>query len=106
MKVTLSIALAVVLGAALLSRADAANQKKCRGDSIAEVSDDGDILKMASGAVWDVVETDRSVSTAWLEDDKVRICADAADQKGKAARTFTIINSDEDDEEARATRVN
>jgi len=76
-----------------LSTANALAQS-CDDDTIYEVSDDGSIVTMLSGAVFQVTDPVDRVDTAlWMTSDDVLIC----DNK--------IINKDEDGETASVRRL-
>jgi hypothetical protein len=50
----------------LLNALTFAHAKTCWDDSIESVSDDGDIVKMLSGSVWEIDDADQVDSQLWL----------------------------------------
>jgi hypothetical protein len=82
-----------------------AQAKDCADDSIGSVSDDGSIVKMLSGAVFEIDSVDQVDSELWLTADDVLVCADIVEYKGKPRRFYTIINTDEDGEKVDADRL-
>jgi hypothetical protein len=79
--------------------------KTCKDDSIASVSNDGDIVKMLSGAVFEIDAADQVDTALWLAADDVLICAESLDYKGKIVKLYTIINTDENGEKVDADRL-
>jgi len=70
--------------------------QSCDDDTILSVSDDGSIVIMMSGAVFQVADPTEQVDTAlWLVSDDVLICNDNA----------WVINKDEDGETASVRRL-
>lgn len=82
-----------------------AHSKTCKDDSIASVSDDGDIIKMLSGSVWEINELDQLDTALWLPTEDVLICYDVVDYKGKSLRVYTIIDTDSNGEKVDASRL-
>jgi len=55
----------------------------CENDTIETISEDGDLIIVASGQAYDVSAPDQSMASLWQEGDSVRICGG------------TMINTDE-----------
>lgn len=80
--------------ALILALVSASAFASCESESIKSKSEDGRILVMLDGSVWEVDEADRVDSALWLPTDDVLICDDD-----------TIINTDENAEKVDAKRI-
>jgi len=77
-----SLILLAMLGVAFAAPARAA----CDDDSIGTISEDGDLIVLASGQAYDVAAEDQATAALWQEGDDVLLCG------------HTIIDKDENDE--------
>jgi outer membrane biosynthesis protein TonB len=82
----------------LIAGVSLAHAKSCDDDSLESVSDDGSILKMFSGQVFEIEAGDTIDTALWLPVDDVIVC-----EIGESA--FEIINTDENREKASAKRL-
>src|SRR5271166_2480666 len=82
----------------LIAGVSLAHAKSCEDDSLETVSDDGSILKMLSGQVFEVEAGDTIDTALWLPIDDVLVC-----EIGGSA--VEIINTDENGEKASAQRL-
>jgi hypothetical protein len=82
----------------VIAGAPLAHAKSCEDDSLESVSDDGSILKMLSGQVFEVEAGDAIDTALWLPVDDVLVC-----EIGGSA--VEIINTDENGEKASAQRL-
>jgi len=103
MKASLAAFLMVALICNFPSNASAT--KTCEDDSISSVSDDGDIVKMLSGSVWEIDDADQLDTQLWLAAEDLLICSELVNYKGKPVTLYTIINTDSNGEKAGATRL-
>ena len=69
--------------------------RDCVEDTIRRKSDDGSILVMMSGAVFEVLAGDTIDSSLWLALDDVLICEAPIVTRGKAFMIYDIINMSE-----------
>jgi hypothetical protein len=81
------------------------NARQCFEDTIQSKSDDGDILVMLSGAVYEVDAGDQIDSALWLETDNVLICQTVVNYQGRPVVLFDIINTDENGEKVGAQKL-
>jgi len=88
----------LILFTLLVAGASLAHAKSCDEDSLESVSDDGSILKMLSGQVFEVEAGDAIDTALWLPIDQVLVC-----EIGGSA--VEIINTDENGEKAAAQRL-
>jgi hypothetical protein len=72
-----------------------AHAKNCEDDSIDSVSDDGDIIKLLSGNVYEIDSTDTVDTALWLPADDVLVCEEGGG-------IVEIVNTDENGEKAGA----
>ena len=76
----------------------------CDDDTIRDVADDGRILVMQSGAVFEVLAGDEIDSALWLPISDVVICSKAISYQARRYVIYEIINTD-DHERVSAMRV-
>ena len=67
----------------------------CDEDSIKSVTDDGDIIVMLSGHVYQVLPGDNIDSMLWLPASDVMICVRSINVRGRNTIYYEIINTDE-----------
>jgi hypothetical protein len=67
----------------------------CEEDSIKSVTDDGEIIVMLSGHVYQVLPGDTIDSMLWLPASDVMICARSIQREGKNMIYYEIINTDD-----------
>jgi hypothetical protein len=80
-------------------------KKKCEDDSIASISDDGGVVTMRSGSIWQIDAADRLATRLWLSLDDVSICSELFNYQGQSVKIYTIINTDSDGAKAGASRL-
>lgn len=86
---------AVICVLIALAVAFPARAQSCDDDTIDQVSDDGEIITMLSGATFRVRAADRADSALWTSTDDVLICRDETE----------IINKDESNERVSVRRI-
>ena len=91
---TRAIAAAIVALVAAVSGGQAAT-RSCEDDTLQHKSDDGDILIMMSGAVYEVLPGDNIDSALWLPPEDVLICEAPLMYQGRTVMIYDIINTDE-----------
>jgi hypothetical protein len=64
-------------------------------DTVQSKTDDGSILVMMSGAVYEVLPGDNIDSALWLAPEDVLICEAPISYQGRTVMTYDIINTDE-----------
>jgi hypothetical protein len=94
-----------ILALALVFWSSIALAKTCKDDSIATVSDDGSIIKMLSGSVWEIDAADQVDSFLWLAAGDVLICTEMVNYQGKRVALYAIINTDNDNEQVGVDRL-
>jgi hypothetical protein len=67
----------------------------CDEDSIKSVTDDGDVIVMLSGHVYQVLPGDNIDSMLWLPASDVMICARSINVSGRNMIYYEIINTDD-----------
>jgi len=67
----------------------------CDEDSIKSVTDDGEIIVMFSGHVYQVLPGDSIDSMLWLPASDVMICARSISVRGRNMIYYEIINTDD-----------
>ena len=82
----------------ILSLIEPTEAKNCYSNSIADVSDTGEILKTLSGHVYEVNAVDTIDTGLWLSADEILICLEGS-------HNVTIINTDEKGEKASAEQL-
>jgi hypothetical protein len=93
---TIAAAIFALLAAAVPAMAGSqAEARSCEDDTLQHKSDDGDILIMMSGAVYEVLPGDNIDSALWLPPEDVLICEAPIMYKGRAVMIYEIINTDE-----------
>jgi hypothetical protein len=81
-----------------------AHAAQCDEDTIRSVTNDGEIIVMQSGAVFEVMAGDTVDSALWLPVSDVMICQRALTVRGRAVSYYEIINLD-DREKVSATKL-
>jgi hypothetical protein len=76
---------------------------ECQRDSIADVSQNGDVIKTLSGHIYEVDDT--SESSIWLPAEDLLICAEYVSIKGQAHVIYQIIDKDQDGDEVSAQKL-
>ena len=86
-----------VLTVAILNAAVSicAKSATCDEDSIKSVTEDGEIIVMFSGHVYQVLPGDNIDSMLWLPASDVMICVRSISVKGRNMFYYEIINTDE-----------
>jgi hypothetical protein len=69
--------------------------RSCADDTLRSKSDEGDILIMMSGAVYEVLPGDNIDSSLWLPPEEVLICEGPIAYRGRTVLLYDIINTDE-----------
>lgn len=82
-----------------------ANARSCSDDMVKSKSDDGSILVMMSGAVYEVLPGDNIDSALWLPPEDVLICEAPIAYQGRTVMIYDIINTDESGEKVGARRL-
>jgi hypothetical protein len=72
-----------------------AKSATCDEDSIKSVTDDGEIIVMLSGHVYEVLPGDTIDSMLWLPASDVMICARSMNVSGRNIIYYEIINTDD-----------
>ncbi len=85
----------VVVTTILATTAVPARAQSCDDDTIDQVSEDGAIITMLSGATFRIRDADRADTALWQTMDEVLICRDETE----------IINKDENNEHVSAHRI-
>lgn len=85
------------LTAAILNIVVLVNAKSatCDEDSIKSITDDGEIIVMLSGHVYQVLPGDDIDSMLWLPASDVMICIRSINDKGSNMIYYEIINTDD-----------
>jgi hypothetical protein len=85
----------VTLAAVNFAPGREAKARSCLDDTVKSKSDDGSILVMMSGAVYEVLPGDNIDSALWLPPEDVLICEAPIAYQGRTVMTYEIINTDE-----------
>jgi hypothetical protein len=72
-----------------------AQARYCKDDTLQNKSEDGSILIMMSGAVYEVLAGDDIDSELWLPPEEVLICDAPVLYQGRTVMLYEIINTDE-----------
>jgi hypothetical protein len=72
-----------------------AKARSCLDDTVQSKSDDGSILVMMSGAVYEVLPGDNIDSALWLAPQDVPICEAPIVYQGRTVMIYDVINTDE-----------
>jgi hypothetical protein len=84
---------------------DRAEARKCIDDTLETVSNNGDILIMMSGSVYQVLPGDDIDSALWLPSADVLICEAPLLVRGRYVMIYDIINTEEQGEKVGAERI-
>jgi hypothetical protein len=90
--------LLVVFGTAKVGRS-----MECQRDSISEVSQNGDVVSMLSGHLYEIDDT--SESSIWLTAEDVLVCVEHVSMHGKDYAIYNLLNKDEGGDEVSARRL-
>lgn len=86
---------AITLSAVHFGPGREAKARSCLDDTVQSKTDDGSILVMMSGAVYEVLAGDNIDSALWLAPEDVLICEAPIPYQGRTVMTYDIINTDE-----------
>jgi hypothetical protein len=89
------LATAVVIATVQIATGHDADARSCVEDTLRSKSEDGDILIMMSGAVYEVLPGDSVDSALWLPPEEVLICEAPLVYRGRNVIVYDIINTDE-----------
>jgi hypothetical protein len=68
----------------------------CYSDSISAVNSDGAIVKMMSGAIYEIDDAGRSDTALWLPADDALVCVQHGTVNGHAVSVYTLRDKDSD----------
>jgi hypothetical protein len=86
---------AITLAAVYFAPAREAKSRSCMDDTVKSKSDDGSILVMMSGAVYEVLPGDNIDSALWLPPEDVLICEAPMLYQGRTVMIYDIIDTDQ-----------
>jgi len=70
-------------------------EKQCYDDSISQVSQSGEIIKLASGHIYEIDSYDTFDTKMWLPAEDVLICETSDVRQGRVITIYDIINTDQ-----------
>jgi hypothetical protein len=70
-------------------------QKQCYDDSISQVSQSGEIVRMTSGHIYEIDSYDTFDTMMWLPAEAVLICETSDVRQGRVIAIYDIINTDQ-----------